>query len=89
MKKPTLSVLTIAVVLTPLTVVAQNIQHQQNQISPSTKKSTNAKQTINHNAYDLPLMADALISQPEVLQYPQSKTKPIFLKSRTVFEKEE
>lgn len=77
MKKPTLSVLTIAVVLTPLTVLAQNIQ-QQNYISPSTEKSTYAEQTINHNAYDLPLITDVLISQPKVLQYPQSKTKPTF-----------
>ena len=74
--------LTIAVVLTPLTVVTQKIQHQHNRLA--TEITHDAEQAINHNAYNLPLKANASIFMPETMQYSRSKIRPFFY-SKTVF----
>ena len=76
MEKQTLSALTIAVVLTPLTVLTQKIQRQQTYHSPRTETTENrTKQAINHNAYDLSLEADAAISLPEARQFQTAHAK--------------
>ena len=56
MKKPTLSILTIAVIFAPLTAFAQKIQRK-NPAAPSTDASIidRASFQINHNAYGVPL----------------------------------
>jgi|GEM_PF-4968573 len=57
MKQPTLSILTAAVVLTPLTALAQKIQRKSNTLnSPSSVPVDYPRFQINHNAYGEPLI---------------------------------
>lgn len=57
MKKPTLSLLTIAVIFAPLTALAQKIQRQnQPPTQTNSRPSNRVEPQINHNAYGTPLI---------------------------------
>ncbi|MEL6495785.1 MAG: hypothetical protein AAFQ41_11800 [Cyanobacteria bacterium J06623_7] len=56
MKKPTLSILTIAVIFAPLTALAQKIQRKHSDVVPNdTSIVDRLDSQINHNAYGSPL----------------------------------
>lgn len=88
MRKPTLSILTIAVVLIPLTVLTQKIQSWQDRNSSTTVTRDRAPQTINHNAYDLPLKANATVSPPVAEQQKTFKTRLNFWAERLALRQE-
>ena len=61
MKRPTLSILTAAVVLAPLTALAQKIQRKSS--TPNSPRSVPVEYLtpqINHNAYGVPLTPIAM-----------------------------
>lgn len=64
MKQPTLSILTAAVVLTPLTALAQRIQSKIGTADESSSIPVDyLSPQINHNAYGIPLKHSAKLDR--------------------------